>query len=52
MASVEFSLGFRTSLPSRLLRKEEPYLGGFNPQEMGFLTRDRNGESVPSFYIF
>ena len=52
MASIEFSPGFRAGLPSRILRADDPYLGGFNPQEMGFLTRDTNGQSAPSFYIF
>ena len=56
MASVEFSLGFRTGLPSRLLRKDvgyiDEYITVYAPQKLGFLTKDNNGESVPSFYIF
>lgn len=52
MASIEFSPGFRAGLPSRLLRSENPYIGDFNPQEMGFLTADTRGNSFPTFYVF
>ena len=52
MASIEFSSGFKNGLPSRLLYNLEPWDGYYNPQNMGFLTRDTNGEKVPSFYIF
>ena len=52
MASVEFSPGFRTGLPSRLLRSDNPYMGDFNPQEMGFLTLDTRGNSASTFYVF
>ena len=52
MASIEFSPGFRTGLPSRLLRADDPYTGGDALHEFGFLSRNSQFDHKPSFYIF